>query len=245
MKKVLFMFAAVAALTFTACGNSSKGGAETDSVSDTTAVTDSSAAAVAPEDANALTGQLSKLVEAKDANAVAKLLESAKQKAAEMAKNNPEQAKAYVSALQTWVNNNAAAIKAAVANAGNTTVANAVSTAVGAVSTINPDDVVKSIAASAESDAQAAGSKLLESAKAGAAEAVENSKVGEAAEKAAETKKAIDEAPQKAADAVNKKVSEAQEKANKKANEAVNKANKKVNDAVNNATNKALKGLGL
>ena len=108
-------------------------------------------------------------------------MESAKAKASDMAKNNPEQAKQYVSELQKWVSSNSGTIKTLVASTTDNTVANTVATAIGAVTSINPTDVVNSVANAAKTDAKAIGEKFLQNAKAGAAEAVTNSKAIESA----------------------------------------------------------------
>lgn len=225
------MALAIAAMTFTSCGNNAKPAANADA--DTTVI-DSTTAAVAPEDVQTLTNQLGANLKAKDASAIATLLTSAKTKAAEIAKNNPEQAKQYVAQLQAWVKNNAAALKNIVTTSTNSTVGAAVSTAIGAVSQINPDEVVTSIANAAKTDAKAAGEQLLNNVKQGATDAVANSKVGETVEKAKAAKEAIENAP-----------AEAQKKANEKINEATQKASEKANKAVNDAASKALKGIGL
>ena len=251
MKKISLLAIAASAMLLAACGNSSKPAASADSTStsaDTTAQTAPTAQASdseAPADAKELTSQLAACVAEKNPQKLAALLESAKAKASDMAKNNPEQAKQYVSELQKWVSSNSSTIKTLVASTTDNTVANTVATAIGAVTSINPTDVVNSVANAAKTDAKAIGEKFLQNAKAGAAEAVTNSKVGETVDKAIKTKEAIENAPSELKSKGQKEVNKAADKANKKINEAAEKANKKVNDAVNTATNKALKGLGL
>ena len=255
MKKVFMMAFVAASLMFASCGNKSESAntnADSTEVADSAHADSTKSAAVASDDVEQLAGQLTQQLNAKDANALTALLVSAKEKAAELAKNDPEKAKAYVSYLQNWIKSNASTIKTMVSTAGDDAVTKAVSTAIGAVTTIDPSDVVNSIASAAESDARGAGAQLLENAKEGVANAVKDSKVGEAATKAADAaekakaaKEAVENAPAAAKKAAKDAANKAVEKASKKAEEDANKANKKVNEAVNNAAGKALKGLGL
>lgn len=254
MKKVFVMVAAVAALTLASCDNKNaapQAGADS-TVVDSATVDSEVAAVVGSGDVEQLTSQLAQQLDAKDAGAVVSLLSAAREKAAELAKNDPEQAKQYVSQLQEWVKANAAAIKGVVASAGDEAVSNAVSNAIGAVTTINPSDVVNSIAAATEADAKNAGAQLLEKAKEDAANAVKDSKVGEAAEKAADAaekvksaKEAVENAPAAAKKAAEDAANKGREKVNKKVNETANKVNEATSKAVNDAAGKALKGLGL
>lgn len=255
MKKVFVMAFALSAMLFASCGNKTaapNANADSTAVSDSMAVDSTSQAAVASDDVNELTGHLGQLLQAKDAKGLTALLESAKEKAAALAKTDPEAAKAYVSQLQNWLKGNAATIKTLVSSTGNDAVTNAVNTAIGAVTTINPEDVVNSLASQAKGDAQKAGAQLLEQAKEGVTQAVENSKVGEAASKAADVvnkakaaKEAIDKAPAEAKQAAKEAAQKAVDKANKKAEERAEQGRQKAADAVNHAAGKALKGLGL
>lgn len=240
MKKILLMTMAVAALTFTACGNKTDAGGNADSTAnDTTAVADSAAgdstlsaitagnASAAPATVEALTKEIQAKINAKDVEGLTTLLSNVKAKITELAKTNPEQATAYVSQLQQYVNSHASEIKA-MAN-GNATITQVVDE----VKNLSPEKVVSSIASAATTDAKNIANSAASTAKEAAENAV-NEKVNEATS-------AVNSAKEAAANKANEEVTKAQTKAAEK----VNKANEKANEAVNKATNKALKGLGL
>ena len=245
MRKISLIVAAVLALTMASCGNKSDNSANAGSdstMTDSAAVSDSTAAAAndstvtiieagdakaAPMSAAALTKEIQAKIASKDTQGLITLLSNARAKITELAKNNPAQAKAYVSQLQQYVAQHATEIKA-MAN-GNATI----NQAVDEVKNLDPEKVVNAVVASAKADAKNAGEAITSTAKGAAQEAV-NKKVDEASS-----------AVKSARETADKKVNDAVNKANKKANDAVNKANKKANDAVNKATQKALNGLGL
>ncbi|WP_148295554.1 hypothetical protein [Prevotella dentasini] len=238
MKRTMFSIIALAAMTLTSCNNGSKTTtSDADSaMADTAAATSDSNESGnttvlkgAPANIQTLIKTLNERVKAKDGKNVALLLADAQTKLAEMAKNNPEEAKNYITALQTWLKDNAASIQTAVAGAGNSDAANAVAAAMSTITKLNPENVLKSLSGAAAKDAQDAGSQLMENAK--------NSNAGKAIEQAKAMKAAVEDAPGNA----KAKAAEAANKATRKANEAVNKANEKANKAVNDAADKALK----
>lgn len=241
MRKILLMTMAFAALTLTNCGNKTDANASADSTAtDSTLTTDSTSAdafgvssiklgdaSAAPATIAAITKEIQAKINSKDAQGLITLLSNVKAKIAQLAKENPEEAKNYLSQLQQYINQHSTEIKSIAS--GNSTITQAVDE----VKNLNPESVVKTIASAAASDASSVATSAASTAKNAAEDAV-NSKVNEATSK-------VEEAKQAAANKANEEVN----KANKKATDAANKANKKVNDAVNNATNKALKGLGL
>lgn len=233
MKKVI-LFAAAVALTLASCGNKAQGNApEADSTTTEVAADTTAAEAALSKESKAsvesLTAELQKAIDAKDSEAAAATLTKLQTIYKNLvAEGKLEEAKAYGSAIKTFVNNNAETIKAAAA--GNTTVATLV-------------DGINNLPTSADA--------TLEQAKS-AVEAIQNApaNVKNAAENAAKT--AVSNAKTAAEDKVNSEVnkgkeavSNAKEAAKTKATNEVNKAKQKANDAVNNAANKALKGLGL
>lgn len=240
MKKTLFMMLALAGLTLASCGNKTDASANADSTStdSTAAVADSTKndstlsiqsgdAKAAPATVEALTKEIQAKIASKDSQGLTSLLANAKARIAELAKNDPEQAKAYVSQLQQYINQHAEEIKS-MAN-GNATIVQAVDE----VKSLNPSKVVSALASAASTDAKNIATGAAETAKSTAENAV-NEKVNEATS-----------AAQNAKAAAEKKANDEVAKGQKKANDAINKANKKANDAVNKAANKALKGLGL
>lgn len=239
MKKVLFITISAAVIALTSCGSKTTAGGDADStIKDTTALvadtTDSAAALAkggdakaAPATAAALTKEIQEKITAKDAKGLTTLLMNAKAKIAQLAKEDPAAAKAYVSQLQQYVSQHAAELKTIVA--GNATITQAIDE----VKSLNPEKVVNAVANATEADAKNIATSAAETAKSKAENAV-NNKVNEATTKAAEAKTAAQN-----------KVNNAVTKAQNKANDAVNKTQKKANDAVNKATDKALKGLGL
>lgn len=239
MKKVLFISIAVAAITLASCGNKTNASANADSTAtDTTAQiadsTDSTAAiakggnaGAAPATAAALTKELQAKIAAKDTKGITVLLANAQAKIAQLAKEDPAAAKAYVSQLQQYVNQHASELKTIAG--GDATI----SQAIDEVKSLSPEKVVNAVANAATTDAKNIATGAAETAKSAAENAV-NSKVNEATSAAKAAKTA---AETKAANAVTK--------AQKKANDAVTNTQKKANDAVNKAAGKALKGLGL
>ncbi len=224
MKK-LFLFAAViAAFTFSSCGNNAKPAANADSASVSTDSAATDTAATAKE----LVSQLSDKLKSGNADGIATLLTQAQAKIADLAKNNPEQAKEYVSQVQTWILANKDAIKTTLAKVNNSTLTNTVNTALVSVSQIDPSNVVSSLKNSATSAVKDA----AESAVNGAAEA----------------KTGVENAASKASDAVNtakEAVKNAPANVKEKAAEVKDKAVEQTKSAAGDAANKAMKGLGL
>ena len=103
MKKILLAVMAVAAIGFTSCGgNKTEQGEAVDSV----ALIDSLSEEAIQETLNKLNG----VIDAKDANKLKEVLEDSKAKVAELVKQNPELAKAYVAKLQKFLKENQAKV---------------------------------------------------------------------------------------------------------------------------------------
>ena len=99
MKKILLAVMAVAAIGFTSCGgNKTEQGEAVDSV----ALIDSLSDEAIQETLDALNG----VIDAKDADKLKEVLEDSKAKVAELVKQNPELAKAYVAKLQKFLKEN-------------------------------------------------------------------------------------------------------------------------------------------
>lgn len=99
MKKILLAVMAVAAIGFTSCGgNKTEQGEAVDSV----ALIDSLSEEAIQETLDALNG----VIDAKDADKLKEVLEDSKAKVAELVKQNPELAKAYVAKLQKFLKEN-------------------------------------------------------------------------------------------------------------------------------------------
>lgn len=225
MKKIFILAAVVAAFSFASCGNGSKPAANADS---TAVATDSLGGDSTSNAAAAAVSKLTEGLEKGDAKGMATALTTVQAKIADLAKNDPEQAKAYVSQVQTWILANKDAIKQALAKANNSTLSNAVNTAITSVSALDPADVVNSVK-----------NMAVPSLKDAATDAVNE---------AVEAKTGIDDAATKATDAVKETQDKAQ-KAVDKAKEAVKNAPEEVKakakEKAADAANKALKGLGL
>ena len=99
MKKILLAVMAVAAIGFTSCGgNKTEQGEAVDSV----ALIDSLSEEAIQETLDTLNG----VIDAKDADKLKEVLEDSKAKVAELVKQNPELAKAYVAKLQKFLKEN-------------------------------------------------------------------------------------------------------------------------------------------
>lgn len=98
MKKILFAVMAMAAIGFTSCGNKTQQAEAVDSV----ALIDSLSEEAIQETLNTLSG----VIDAKDADKLKEVLEDSKAKVAELVKQNPELAKAYVAKLQKFLKEN-------------------------------------------------------------------------------------------------------------------------------------------
>ncbi|SET23860.1 hypothetical protein SAMN04487825_1239 [Prevotella sp. kh1p2] len=240
MKKVMMMSIAVAAILLSSCGNNAKPGAASDA--DSLAVVDS-VPVLAPETqntVNALTGELTKVLQGKDNQKVVAALANLQTMYKNLVSSGKlEEAKGYGEAIKKFVNEHADNIKQF--TSGNATIASlvqgiqnlptsAATTAEEAKAAVATD--VTKLASPAISK----GATAVAAAES-AAEAVKNApeNVKNAAEAAASNAKA----------AAENKVNEEVTKAQTKTNEAVNKAAEKANQKVNEAANKAVKGLGL
>lgn len=186
MKKILFAIMAVAAITFTACNGTAKGGAETDSIAaePTTEVTTN------VEDADATVSALSAAVAASDAEQTQTLLQKAQEYIAKLqAEGKIEEAKAYLAKIQQFIADNEE--KIAEYTAGNEALANIVS-AVKAIP-VDAAAVAEGAQTAVEGAAADAAQKANEAANAAAQKA--NDAANAAADKAKEDAgKAIDKA---------------------------------------------------
>lgn len=121
MKKIFYAIAAVAAITFSACNGTAKGGAETDSIAADSVV------AEAPEaDADATITALAAALNDNNAEETQSLLQKAQDYIAKLqAEGKLEEAKAYIAKLQQFISENEE--KIAQFTAGNETLGNIVS----------------------------------------------------------------------------------------------------------------------
>lgn len=275
MKKSFVMVMAVLALTMASCGNKTQeaGAADSTQVEN---VADSAAAKLSAEGqktVDALTTELEKDIQAKDAKKVIVSLANMQTIYKNLVENGKlEEATSYGWAIQQFINKHADNLKNVAT--GNTTIASLVqgiqnlptsaqTTAEEAKAAVSQDAVTLSTPAIQE------GQTLIETADA-AAQAVQNAPATvkaaaqnvaanavNAAENTAKTaaNNAVNAATNKAVETHNKvvnKVNEAQTQAANKVNQAQNKAaqritegQNKANNAINDAANKALQGIGL
>lgn len=249
MKKILVMAIAVVAFAFASCNGGSK--KEAAPTNDSTA-TDSAATAVLSDSvkttADNLTASLESSLKAKDNTAIISSLANLQTIYKNLVENGKlDEAKAYASAIQKFVNDHAEELKTY--TSGNTTIASlvegiknlptsATTTAEQAKAAVTQD--VTSLASSAI----AKGATTVATAEE-AAKLIQNapSTVKEAANVAANA--AVNTAEQKATDAANtavegakKKAQDNVNKATEKANKSVEKAQQKANDAINKGVNK-------
>ena len=121
MKKIFFAIVAVAAISFSACNGTAKGGEETDSINADSVV------AEAPEaNVDAIISSLSTAVADNDAEATQTFLQKAQAYIAKLqADGKLEEAKAYIAKLQQFISENEE--KIAQFTAGNETLGNIVS----------------------------------------------------------------------------------------------------------------------
>ena len=122
MKKIFYVIVAIAAITFSACNGTAKGGAETDSIA-----VDDSAVPTPPEaNVDATISALSKAVADDDAEATQSLLAKAQAYIAKLQEEGKlEEAKVYIAKLQQFISENEE--KIAQFTAGNETLNNIVS----------------------------------------------------------------------------------------------------------------------
>ena len=180
MKKIILAVMAVAAISFTSCGNKTQ---QADAA-DSTAVEQ-----VATEDvAQGTLEQLAAALKAGDAAKLQEVLASVKEKAAAFLKENPEVAKEYVAKVQAYLKENAEQIKSL---AGDNA---AIQAAVSAITEAEPEAVVNSLLEQVGDKA----AEVKDAAVDAANQKVEDAK--DAAKQKAEDAK--DAAKQKAAEAV-------------------------------------------
>ena len=122
MKKFFYAIVAVAAITFSACNGTAKGGAETDSIA-----ADSAAVAQVPEaNVDAIIASLSTAVADNDAEATQTFLQKAQAYIAKLQEEGKlEEAKVYIAKLQQFISENEEKITQL--TAGNETLGNIVS----------------------------------------------------------------------------------------------------------------------
>ena len=194
MKKILLAVMAVAAIGFTSCGgNKTEQGEAVDSV----ALIDSLSEEAIQETLNKLNG----VIDAKDANKLKEVLEDSKAKVAELVKQNPELAKAYVAKLQKFLKENKDKVSEFAGKTAGT------QDAIDAIISDESEDgfggligALEDKAESAKEDAKATANQKVEDAKAAAKKQVEDTKAA-AKEQA---NKAIDNAAKNAANEAKK-----------------------------------------
>ena len=191
MKKIFYAIVAVAAITFSACNGTAKGGAETDSIA-----ADSAAVAQVPEaNVDAIIASLSTAVADNDAEATQTFLQKAQAYIAKLQEEGKlEEAKVYIAKLQQFISENEEKITQL--TAGNETLGNIVS----AVKAIPVDaaalagdakDAVVGAANDAANAANDAANKAVDAANDAANKAVESGKkeAGKAIDNAADAAK--------------------------------------------------------
>lgn len=194
MKKILLAVMAVAAIGFTSCGgNKTEQGEAVDSV----ALIDSLSEEAIQETLNKLNG----VIDAKDANKLKEVLEDSKAKVAELVKQNPELAKAYVAKLQKFLKENKDKVSEFAGKTAGT------QDAIDAIISDESEDgfggligTLEDKAVEAKENAEAAAKKQADDAKAAAKKQVEDTKAA-AKEQA---NKAIDNAAKNAANEAKK-----------------------------------------
>lgn len=187
MKKILFAVMAVAAISFTSCGNKTE---QAEAAQDSVAIVDS----IANDAAGQTLVSLSSAIEAKDAGKLTEVLEACKAKIAEFLKQNPEVAKAYVVKVQDFLKQNADKIKEFVGNNAAAQSAVDALTSIDASSTV--DNFISQIEGSA-AEVKDAANQAAEDAKA----AVEDAKD--------QAKQQVEDAKEAAKDAAKAKANEA------------------------------------
>ena len=174
MKKIFYVIVAIAAITFSACNGTAKGGAETDSIA-----VDSAAVAQVPEaNMDAIIASLSTAVADNDAEATQTFLQKAQAYIAKLQEEGKlEEAKVYIAKLQQFISENEEKITQL--TAGNETLNNIVS----AVKALPVDaaalagdakDAVVGAANDAANAANDAANKAVESGKKEAGKAIDN-----------------------------------------------------------------------
>ena len=194
MKKILLAVMAVAAIGFTSCGgNKTEQGEAVDSV----ALIDSLSEEAIQETLDTLNG----VIDDKDADKLKEVLEDSKAKVAELVKQNPELAKAYVAKLQKFLKENKDKVSEFAGKTAGT------QDAIDAIISDESEDgfggligALEDKAEAAKENAEAAAKKQADDAKAAAKKQVEDTKAA-AKEQA---NKAIDNAAKNAANEAKK-----------------------------------------
>ena len=196
MRKFLFAVMAVAAISFTSCGNKTQN-VPVDVV-DTAVNVDSLATDAAETSISALAEQ----IEAKDATKLQEAITAIQNKVAELIKSNPEVAKEYIAKVQNFLKENADKVKEIIGD-------NAAAAA--------------ALAAVTETDAESMINGLMEKIDNAATDATDAAAdaVNETVE---EGKAAVKDAANEVKDAANNAANEAKDAAKAKANEAIDKA---------------------
>ena len=215
MKKMVLAVMAVAAIGLTSCGNKTQQAEAVDSV----AIVDS----LAGEAAQGVIDQLGAQLQAGDAGKLQEIVTAAKEKIAELLKENPEVAKEYVAKVQTYLKENADKVKEVVGENA------AVAAAVTALTDIDPESVITGVLEKVGETATEAKDAAVDAATGAKDAAVD------AANKQVEAGKA----------AIEQKANEVKDAAKKQAEETKEAAKKQANDAVDNAAKEVKKGLGL
>lgn len=193
MKKVFLAAMAVAAISFSSCGNKAQQ-AEAEAV-DSVAI----AQQAANEVADATVSELASQLDAGDVSKFQQAIETVKVKVAELIKQNPELAKEYVAKVQEFLKANADKVKALVGDNA------AVAAAVSAITEAEPQSVVNGLL-------QSAGD---------AASAAKDAAASAAQQKVDEVKEAAQQKAEEAKDAAKQKAGEAVDAAADKAKKAL------------------------
>lgn len=225
MKKLFIMLIAVAALTFVGCTNKAN---QVPEAADTTEALLEQAKAAAEDVISNLTSS----IEAGDASAIEGVLNTVKEKVAELLGVNPEVAQSYLGQVQGFLKDNVDKVKAVVGD--NAAVSGLLDNLVSI-----PTESVESLTSATEALGNL-GIDPATIAKDAASEAVEN-----AQEAVENVKEAATEAVENAKDAATEAVENAKDAAANKANEAVENAKDKAGQAVDDAAAAAKKKLGL
>lgn len=217
------MALAAGALTLASCGgnNAKSDNVEADSTSvESTDSTNSASGTVANEAASAEDeiAQLTEQLDSKDASKVQTTLETIKTKIAELAKTDPEAAKAYVSQLQSWLKTNSDKVKDL---AGNNA---AINTAIETLTSTSSATLVESYSKAKDAIESVTG------------------KASDVSEKASNAVNKAKEVYDKASSVTEEKI---KDEANKAVENAKDKAKDKAKEEAGKAVEKGLKSLGL
>lgn len=218
MKKILFAVMAVVAIGFASCGNKTQQAEAVDSA----AIVDS----LAGEAAQGVIDQLGAQLEAGDVSKLQEVLTTAKEKIADLIKENPEVAKEYVAKLQAYLKENAEKVTALV---GENVAAGAALTA---LTEADPESIVTGVLG-------AVGETATE---------VKDAAVDAAASQVDAGKAAVDAAASQvdaAKAAAQQQVDAAKDAAKQQVEDTKAAAKQKAGEAVDNAAAAAKKQLGL